>query len=109
METTTGAKETIRRTTDKDQLTVEIVTAVAELNGVSSMELDEKLHDVIDPDGLEMIFATESDTPPSITHVAFTMAGCEVVVYSDFSIIVTPQRATGRETEQFEVLEKNTS
>lgn len=62
---------------DDVPITHEILTAVAEREGVAPTDLDEPLYGVVDPDALESLFRTGTGT------VTFSYLGYEVVVHSD--------------------------
>lgn len=66
-----------------------VIGAVADERGVDPLELP-PLYDAIDPDGLEKLFPYELDGSGTAGRVAFTLAGCEVVVHSTGEVVVTP-------------------
>ncbi|WP_049972929.1 HalOD1 output domain-containing protein [Haladaptatus cibarius] len=90
MASSTTADGSVVRTAERGQMTMAVVTAVADAKGVSPKELDAKLHDVVDPDGLEAIFGTGDTSSPSAARLVLSMADCEVVVYDNEQVIVTP-------------------
>ena len=61
---------------ETESLSHTVVYAVAELNDVDPLDLNERLYDCIDPDALDRLF---SGSGPCGT-VQFTMAGCHVEV-----------------------------
>lgn len=71
-----------------------VIEEVASVTGTDPLEM-EPLYTRIDPDCLESLFSDDS-LPESRTqgHVAFPMAGCEVVVEADGTIEVTPYSDT---------------
>ena len=64
-----------------------VITAVADAVDENPTELQTCLYDSIDPDALDDLFQDKYDgTPRTGGHVAFTMYGYEVTVYSDGGI-----------------------
>jgi len=63
------------------------VMAVADRLGVDPREMDEPLHDLVDPDALDTLVASMDDG-----HVTFTMAGYRVRVRADGRISVEDAR-----------------
>lgn len=73
-----------------------LVEAVATERGEDPTTLEPPLHDLVDPDALDALFRGRESVPPFPDgHVAFTMAGCRVVVHSTGEIDVTPLGAEG--------------
>lgn len=64
-------------------LNTDVVMRVAEAVGVDPLDLDEKLHDCIDPDALEAVVGSMD-----LGHVEFEMAGRRVHVMADGSVFV---------------------
>jgi len=71
-------------------VTERIVTAVAEARGVDPLELDTRLHDVVDPDAIERLCSTGPGSQSADARVAFTMGDCEVVVDRTGRVTATP-------------------
>lgn len=73
-------------------MSVRVVEAVAEAKGLSSVsELDACLYDVIEPDSLDRLFGpTDTGGFRGVGMVAFEVAGHEVIVESDGTILVEP-------------------
>lgn len=68
-----------------------VVDAISEATGVPVWEMDAELNDHLDPDALDELFADRHDgTPREGGMLVFSMAGCEVRVYGDGRVIVTP-------------------
>ena len=64
-----------------------VIEAVAEAEGVDPVDLREPLFDVIDPDALEILFRDGTG------YVVFEYHGYEVAVDSDRNVDVTPARS----------------
>lgn len=82
--------------TSGDRLNYEVVTAVADARDVDPLDLDERLHEVVDPDALWQLFA---DRPNGVSRdggeVTFHLAGCEVTVYGESDVeVVGPDSST---------------
>lgn len=81
----------IERFPGEGELTTTIVEAVAEATGIDPLKLDTRLYDVVDPDGLEQVFRKRGDgTIRTGGELTFTIAECEVTVYSEGRVVVTP-------------------
>lgn len=77
--------------TGSADLTATIVHALADLMGGDVTGTEFSLYDSVDPDALDRIFAPRADgtaRPPG--HVAFSVEGYRVTVYSDGEIAITP-------------------
>lgn len=66
-------------------VTQQVLTAIATREGTSPVDLDQPLYDAIDPDALNALFS--GPTPP--VSVQFTYLGYEVVVRGDGTVDVT--------------------
>lgn len=80
----------LARTTLADQcahrtVTLDIINAVAEAEGVSPLELHPRLYDVIDPDALESLLCNA--TAP--VTVRFEYAGWELAVGTNTGVTIT--------------------
>jgi hypothetical protein len=74
----TRDKTTCRSPSD-ESLTTTVVRTVADVKGIDPLELEECLHDVIDPEALERLFApVDAGTRQGV--VVFRLAGCRVEV-----------------------------
>lgn len=74
-----------------DELGTAVVRAVARANDVRPEEVQETLHDVVDPDGLDRLFAPKSDgSPRRGARVELALDGCRVVVERDGTVAVDP-------------------
>lgn len=83
--------EVIEKASRANQLSETVINAVADAKGVETIELETRLYDIIDPDALENIFKEKTDgTARTNGRIVFSMCGCEVIVYSDGQVVVTP-------------------
>jgi hypothetical protein len=74
----TRPKTTCRSPSD-ESLTTTVVRAVADAKGIDPLDLEECLHDVIDPEALERLFMPiDNGTRRGV--VVFRLAGCRVEV-----------------------------
>lgn len=65
-----------------------VVEAVADVTETDPMDL-EPLYNHVDTTSLERLFAEASpEAPRNQGHVAFPMAGCQIVVYADGTVVV---------------------
>jgi hypothetical protein len=79
------------------KLTTTVVHALADAMGVDVTEIGFSLYDSIDPDALNMIFAPKPDgSLRSPGHVAFSVKGYLVTVYSGGQIVITAPDAPPR-------------
>lgn len=68
-----------------------VVHALADAMGVDVTDIGFSLYDSIDPDALDRIFAQTTTGPPRAPgHVAFSVDGYRVTVYSSGHIVITP-------------------
>lgn len=73
-----------------EPVSTKVAVAVAEVKDVEPTELP-PLYRRIDPEALDRLFQPRGAArPPVEGHVAFTLAGCDVVVDSDGQVTVTP-------------------
>lgn len=80
---TQGTEAAIQNQTNSTDVSTDVVVEVARAEGVDPMEMDERLHDWIDPDALEAVVGSME-----YGHVEFTMAGHEVCVQSNGRVLV---------------------
>ena len=86
--------------TDQDSLTYAVVSAIAAEKGVPPESVAGRIHEAVDTDGLNRIFAPVSpETPRQNGRLSFEVAGYEVVVEGGELVMVTPVR-TGSEESQ---------
>jgi hypothetical protein len=64
-----------------------IAEVVADVTDTDPMDL-EPVYDRVDTTSLDRLFEATSRTPRDRGHVAFPMAGCQIVVYADGTIVV---------------------
>jgi len=75
------------------KLSTTVIHALADLMERDVTDVGFVLYDSIDPDALDKIFSSTDDgTSRSPGHVAFTVDGYRVTVYSDGHIVITPPR-----------------
>jgi hypothetical protein len=68
-----------------------VIHALADAMGRDVSDVSFSLYDSVDPDALDSIFDAKSDgTPRSPGHIAFTVQGYRVTVYSWGPIVITP-------------------
>lgn len=68
-----------------------VVHALADAMGVDVTDTGFSLYDSVDPDALDTIFAqTSTGKPRPPGHVAFSVEGYRVTVYSTGHIVITP-------------------
>lgn len=71
-------------------VSVQIVQTIARQEGVSPENLEPRLHDAIDPEALDQLFRTDTDSDGAgIDRVQFDYAGYSVVVESPATIRVS--------------------
>lgn len=65
-----------------------VVEAVADVTGTDPIDL-EPIYNHVDATSLDRLFEDASpEAPRDRGHVAFPMAGCQIVVYADGTIVV---------------------
>ena len=76
---------------DPAKLSTTVVHALADVMGIDVTDTGFVLYDSVDPEALDRIFApTDEGTPRAPGHVAFTVSGYRVTVYSNGQIVITP-------------------
>lgn len=68
---------------DESPLSITVIEALAEVQGISPIDIRQPLYDAIDPDALDQLFTNASDG-----HVVFTIADHEVTVTADGDVVV---------------------
>lgn len=74
-----------------------VVLAVAEAKDADPLEI-EPLNSVVDADALNKLFPTPVDGAQGAGELRFTMADCQVAVYGNGDIVVTPPSTDGNAT-----------
>lgn len=78
------------------RLSTSVVHAVSDVTGVDPTDARFCLHDYVDPDSLDRLFAPGPDgTPPSNVRFTFDVWGYRVTVEGDGRILVEPPRGPG--------------
>lgn len=73
------------------RLTTTLVHALADVTGMDVTDAEASLAENIDPAGLDRLFADgDGDGSRPAGHVAFSVRGYPVTVYSDGQIVITP-------------------
>ncbi|WP_135534598.1 HalOD1 output domain-containing protein [Halostella pelagica] len=83
----------VERVAETESATEAVVIATAEATDADPLELD-PLFDAVDPDALNRLFESSddgSDRPSG--RIEFTYAGCDVSVYADRRVVVSPTPA----------------
>lgn len=76
---------------DNQSVSEAVVTAVADADGVSPVDVVPPLYEAIDPDALETALASMSSGPHELAgRVEFAYSGYEVAVTEDGDVSVTP-------------------
>jgi len=77
----------VSRTTQDDRsLSMTVVECLAEATGVSPVDIERPLYDVVDPDALDRLFTAETEGVGG--RVVFELDGHEVTVRDDGSVVV---------------------
>lgn len=72
------------------KLSTTVVHALADVIGADVTDADLELQDTIDPDALDRIFAAAGEPSRTPSHLAFTVDGYQITVYSSGQIVITP-------------------
>jgi hypothetical protein len=73
------------------KISTTVIHALADVMEVDVTETGFALYDSVDPDALDQIFSPRGDDSPRAPgHVAFTVEGYRVTVYSTGEIVITP-------------------
>lgn len=81
-------------------VSIRVVEAVAEREGIDPLELSPPLHDAIDPTALDALFESTGSGPRTAGTVSFTYRGYRVHVESDGRITLeTEDEGTGETTK----------
>ena len=77
------------------RLTTTLVHALSDVTGIDVTDAGFTLSDHVDPDALDRLFKPKDEDAPRLNgHLAFSVWGYQVTVYSDGQIrIVPPQQA----------------
>lgn len=68
-----------------------LVHALADLLDTDVSDLEFSLAEHVNPEALDALFsAPDEETDRPLGHVAFSVEGCRVTVYSDGQIVLTP-------------------
>lgn len=77
------------------KLSTTIVHALADVMDLDVTDTGFSLYDSVDPDALDQLFVPKSDgTPRPPGHVAFSVQGYRITVYSEGHIVITPPSTT---------------
>jgi hypothetical protein len=73
------------------KLSTTVVHSLADVMGEDVTDASFVLHDSVDPDALDRLFANvDSDQRQTPGHAAFTINGYQVTVYGTGEIVITP-------------------
>lgn len=73
------------------KLSTTVAHTLADVMGTDVTNTEFSLYDCVDPDALDRLFSPRPDgRPRSPGHVAFTVRGYQVTVYSTGHIVLTP-------------------
>ena len=73
------------------KLSTTVVHALADVMGVDTTDTGFSLYDSLDPDALDRLFSSTDDEPSRPpAHLAFSVEGYRVTVYSDGHLVITP-------------------
>lgn len=84
--------------TADQSMSVRVVEAVAEAQGIPPERVDPPLFEVVDPDGLDRLFADERDVTRDSGRLTFVMGDHEVTVRATGDVEVRPAGARAEET-----------
>ncbi|MFD1514077.1 HalOD1 output domain-containing protein [Halomarina rubra] len=87
--TTTEPSNAVRNVCRQGKITETVVLTVSEAVGVDPLEM-EPMYEVVDPDALNRLIQAPGIPASPNTTIRFSMAGCDVVVYSDGEVIARP-------------------
>ena len=77
-----------------------IVHALSDVAGIDATQAEFALHDYVDPDALDKLFAPTSDGPPRLDgHVTFNVRGYQTTLYANGVISIVPP-ATQHQPQQ---------
>lgn len=72
---------------DDTDLSIAVIEVLAEARGITPVEMDEPLYDVVDPDALDQLFTDQTDGAVG-GRVVFELGEHEVTVHADGDILV---------------------
>lgn len=76
--------------TGRYSISERVIDRIADHRGVDPLDLETPLHEVVDPDALDTLFAPTSRGSPRPTgRVTFPYEDCQVAVESDGTVHVT--------------------
>lgn len=70
-----------------DELSTDVITTIADHEGVDPMDLEPPLYEVVDLDALEMLFDRDADVDG---RFVFSYNGYDVTVTSDGDVRISP-------------------
>lgn len=72
-------------------VTETVVHALSDVTGMDVTDADFALHDYVDPDSLNRLFASKPDGTPRVNgHVSFTVMGYQTTVYATGQVAIVP-------------------
>lgn len=84
---------------DQGEVSVRVIEQVAAYHNVDPLELEPRLHTVIDPNALDrLIRHTDCSSAGSLNTIQFTYKGCTVTVGVEGTVDVTSPAANGDST-----------
>ena len=84
------------------KLSTTVVHALSDVANVDATEIETTLFQHVDPDGLNSLFSPlDSETPRATGHVAFSMLGYDLTIYSNGQIVISPRRQPAQSRQQF--------
>lgn len=85
------ANSSLRKTrTSSNSMAMEVITKVADHEGIDPMDLDRRLQDVVDVDALESLFPARSiSDDDDVGYLVFAYHGHEITVTRDGEVSVT--------------------
>lgn len=77
-------------------VTETVVHALSDVTGMDVTDADFALHDYVDPDSLNRMFAPKPDGTPRVNgHVSFTVMGYQTTVYATGQVQILPVGTQG--------------
>lgn len=79
---------------DRQSVSEEVITAVAQATGTTPVDLTPPLFSVIDPEALDsFVESIRDESPEGIGRIEFTYCGCTVTVTADGRVIATEEES----------------